>query len=283
MPRPARCNCPLASTVSAARIAIAMLAGGRRTPQRGTLPADRGDRAPRLDVPPACRPSPCFLYGWPGDQAMEAIYHARRPGAPDGRPGLQRRRHLLAGLVGHAGGHRRAVGGRLAPSDRPGRPRPRRRRQQPDPPSRPRRRFSPVEVWEAEQSVAAREGRARRGFRRPRPPPRRPGRRLRLPDARGLLRDLDVERKKTPLGSRGRASRAPQRSTSRHPTAAASRMARRRVSQCPRARPSSCTTAAAVATGPPGERDPDAVRDDVREGYITEAQARRIYPHAFDG
>ncbi len=34
--------------------------------------------------------------------------------------------------------------------------------------------------------------------------------------------------------------------------------------------------------GPPAERDPRAVLDDLREGYVTEAAARRDYPHAFD-
>jgi N-methylhydantoinase B len=32
--------------------------------------------------------------------------------------------------------------------------------------------------------------------------------------------------------------------------------------------------------GPPSERDPTAVRHDLREGYITEAHARTHYPHA---
>jgi N-methylhydantoinase B len=33
--------------------------------------------------------------------------------------------------------------------------------------------------------------------------------------------------------------------------------------------------------GPASERDPEAVRSDLREGYVTEAHARRHYPHAF--
>jgi len=33
--------------------------------------------------------------------------------------------------------------------------------------------------------------------------------------------------------------------------------------------------------GPPGERDPAAVRDDLRNGYVTEEHARGHYPHAF--
>ena len=33
--------------------------------------------------------------------------------------------------------------------------------------------------------------------------------------------------------------------------------------------------------GPPAERDPAAVDEDVHEGYVTEPAARRDYPHAF--
>jgi N-methylhydantoinase B len=34
--------------------------------------------------------------------------------------------------------------------------------------------------------------------------------------------------------------------------------------------------------GPPAERDPEAVRRDVAEEYISEAHAREHYPHAFE-
>jgi N-methylhydantoinase B len=34
--------------------------------------------------------------------------------------------------------------------------------------------------------------------------------------------------------------------------------------------------------GPPSERDPAAVHEDIREGYVTEDHARRHYPHAFE-
>jgi N-methylhydantoinase B len=33
--------------------------------------------------------------------------------------------------------------------------------------------------------------------------------------------------------------------------------------------------------GPPSERDPEAVRADLREGYVTEEYAREHFPHAF--
>ena len=34
--------------------------------------------------------------------------------------------------------------------------------------------------------------------------------------------------------------------------------------------------------GPPAEREPDAIRRDVREGYVSEAYARRHHPHTFE-
>ena len=76
----------------------------RRGAQRGPLPADRGRRPgpARCSIP--LPPAPCFLYGWAGDQAIEVIYQARRPGAARGGAGLQRRRHLRARLVGRPRG-----------------------------------------------------------------------------------------------------------------------------------------------------------------------------------
>jgi N-methylhydantoinase B len=34
--------------------------------------------------------------------------------------------------------------------------------------------------------------------------------------------------------------------------------------------------------GPPSERDREAVLADVRDGYVSEEQARKHYPHAFE-
>jgi N-methylhydantoinase B len=34
--------------------------------------------------------------------------------------------------------------------------------------------------------------------------------------------------------------------------------------------------------GPAADRDPEAVREDIRQGYVSEDHARRDYPHAFD-
>ena len=116
-------NCPLPSTVSASRIAISMLAGGGTAPNEGHFrPIEIVTRPGTVFHP--LHPAPCFLYGWIGDQSIEAIYQAVAQAMPDGRPRLQRRRHLRARLVGQPRGDRRAVDGRRAAPDRPGRHRP---------------------------------------------------------------------------------------------------------------------------------------------------------------
>ncbi len=68
-------NCPQPSTVSASRVAIAMLAGGGEAPNEGFFRAVEVVTRPGTLFHPL-HPAPCFLYGWAGDQAMEAIYQA---------------------------------------------------------------------------------------------------------------------------------------------------------------------------------------------------------------
>src|SRR5207247_3410058 len=72
---PGPINCPIASTVSASRIAMTMLAGGGESPNEGHFrPLEVVARPGSMFHPNP--PSPCFLYGWPGGQAMEVIYQA---------------------------------------------------------------------------------------------------------------------------------------------------------------------------------------------------------------
>jgi N-methylhydantoinase B len=88
--RPGPINCPIASTVSASRIAISMLAGGGESPNEGHFrPIEVVARPGSIFHPNP--PSPCFLYGWPAMQAMEVIYHAVSKGPPDRSSRLQRR------------------------------------------------------------------------------------------------------------------------------------------------------------------------------------------------
>src|SRR5204862_7077058 len=78
-------NCPLPSTVSASRVAIAMLAGGGEAPNEGHFrPVEVVTRPGTMFHPR--HPAPCFLYGWAGDQAIEAIYQAISSAVPESVP-----------------------------------------------------------------------------------------------------------------------------------------------------------------------------------------------------
>ena len=64
-------------------------------------------------------------------------------------------------------------------------------------------------------------------------------------------------------------------------TEPSSRRQRRPRSTCRQDRGTSLETGGGGGFGPPSERDPKAVLDDLRDGYITEAHARKYYAHAF--
>jgi N-methylhydantoinase B len=69
-------NCPFPSTVSAARITLAMLAGGaQETPNEGHFRALEVVTRPGSMFHPV-EPQPCYLYGWPLMSAMEGIFQA---------------------------------------------------------------------------------------------------------------------------------------------------------------------------------------------------------------
>jgi N-methylhydantoinase B len=75
-------NCPLPSTVSAARIAISMLAGGGESPTEGHFrPIKVITKTGTMFHPNP--PAPCFLYGWPAMQSIEVIYKAIGSSFPD--------------------------------------------------------------------------------------------------------------------------------------------------------------------------------------------------------
>ncbi len=83
--RPGPVNCPVPSTVSASRIAISMLAGNGESPNEGHFrPIEVVTRPGSMFHP--LPPSPCFLYGWPAMQAIEAIYEAVAKAMPEAVP-----------------------------------------------------------------------------------------------------------------------------------------------------------------------------------------------------
>src|SRR5919108_1512144 len=82
---PGPINCPIASTGSASRVAITMLAGGGEAPNEGHFrPLEVIARPGSMFHPNP--PSPCFLYGWPAMQAMEVVYQAVAEALPEAGP-----------------------------------------------------------------------------------------------------------------------------------------------------------------------------------------------------
>jgi N-methylhydantoinase B len=276
-------NCPLPSTVSASRIAITMLAGGGEAPNEGHFrPLEVVTRPGSMFHP--LPPSPCFLYGWPAIQAMEVIYHALSRAIPEAVPACSG--GDINGIVWWGvrdktgepwadgsphpigqGGHLRGDGASSLIHH-----------------AEAATRFSPVEVWEARNpwllekvELAADSG--------------GPGRHrggLGVDMFFHLLEDsyatTVVERtKNAPWGLEGGLSGRPNGIAVRTPDGRSEPLRGKNTRLLlPKGSTLELYNGGGGGYGPPSERDPELVRADINEGYITEAHARRHYPHAFD-
>src|SRR5205085_8351594 len=78
-------NCPIASTVSASRVAISLLAGGGEWPNEGHFrPIEVVTRPGSLFHP--LEPAPTFIGGWAAIGAIDAIYRAVGAAVPEAVP-----------------------------------------------------------------------------------------------------------------------------------------------------------------------------------------------------
>jgi N-methylhydantoinase B len=274
-------NCPIASTVSASRIAITMLAGSGESPNEGHFrPIEVVARPGSLFHPAA--PSPCFLYGWPGGQAMEVIYHAISRVLPDvvpacsggdicslvwwgereqtGEPWADGSPHPVGqgGSVHGDGASSLMLHGEAAT------------------------RFSPTEVWESKNPWllekvelapdSAGPGKHRGG--------------LGIDMFFHMLEDSYVtsatERTKTaPWGIAGGGEARPNDVVLRLPDGTRTHFGKATRLLVPKGATLELYTGGGGGYRPAEERDPAAVLHDVREGYVSEAHARAAYPHAF--
>ena len=225
-------------------------------------------------------PSPCFLYGWPFLQSTEAMYHVLAQATPEVAPAWSGGDILTIVWWGN----REATGEPWADAS-------------PHPVGQgassrddganalmhhlqSATRFSPVEVWEVRdpwlvESVelaadSGGPGRYRGG--------------LGVDFVFRVLEDLNVttviERTKNPPpglvgGGEGRANGA----TIEYPDGR--RVAIAKDTRVPLGKGTRVELHCGGGFGDPAERDPAAVALDLREGYVTEAHARRWYPHAF--
>ena len=274
-------NCPLPSTVSASRIAVTMLAGGGEAPNEGHFRAIEVVTRPGSLFHPE-PPAPCFLYGWAGDQAIEAIYQAVAQAMPEavpacsggdicalvwwgtreatGEPWTDGSPHP----IGH-GGHARGDGSSSLMHI-----------------SEAATRFTSSEVWEAkspwlmERVELAQDscgaGRHRGG--------------LGLDMSFHLLEDAwltsALERTRNrPWGLRGGTEARANALVVARPDGTRTSLAKATRVPVPKGATVHLHTGGGGGYGPPAEREPDAVARDVREGYLSEAAARSAYPHAF--
>ena len=274
-------NCPLPTTVSGSRIAISMLAGSSEAPNEGHFrPIEVVTRPGSLFH--AVSPAPCFLMGWPATQAIEAIYEAIAAAMPNSVPASSG--GDICGLVWW--GTREATGEPWADGS-------------PHPVGQgghhagdgstclhiveSATRFSPVEVWEARNpwllekvELAADSGG---------PGTYRGGlgvdMHFRMLEESYLTSAIE-HTKTAPYGlaggGEGRTNGGALRLAdgSRAPVAKATRLA------VPKGATFELSCGGGGGYGPPAARAVAAVQRDLSEGYITEAHARRHYPHALD-
>lgn len=279
--QPGPVNCPIASTISASRVAISMLAGGNEAPCEGHFRAlevvTRKDSM--FDPEP---PAPCFLYGWPAMQAMEVVYHAVSKVDPAAVPasssgdicalvwwGVREKTGEPWGdgspfPVGH-GGHVHGDGCTMMHV------------------AESATRFAPMEVMEAKYPWLIERcefvpdscgyGRHRGGM----------GYDITFRMLEDAFTTATLERTRTPGwgldgGGQGRANAGTVTSVDgeSRPYTKVTGM------KMPKGAALTIHTGGGGGFGPPEARPVEKVMSDLREGYITEAYARRHYPQAFD-
>ncbi|MCH8110847.1 MAG: hydantoinase B/oxoprolinase family protein [Proteobacteria bacterium] len=273
-------NSPLPRTVSAARIALSMLAGGHEAPTEGHFrPIEVVTRPGSIFH--ALPPSPIFLCGRIAMQAIEVIYEAIAKVVPElvpawsgsdlcalvwwgkreatGEPWTDGSPHAVG-----AGGH---IGGDGATLMHIG---------------QSSTRVSPTEVWEAKnpwllQKIELAQdscgaGRHRGGL----------GIDMRYHMLEDVWLTSAVERTKTPAwGLSGGTEGRPNGVVVHTPDGRAERFGKFTRLKLPKGSTLELNCGGGGGFGPPEERPIEAVLTDVREGYLSEANARKFYPHAF--
>lgn len=278
-------NCPLPTTVSGARVAMAMLAGAGSTHE---IPNEGHFRPLSIRTRPGSmfhplEPAPCFLYGWPMMSAMEGIYEAMSKASPKLAPagsaadicgvlvyGRDADGELFAiaspmpvGQGAHAGGdgHTLMVSA-LAQSTLTG--------------AEIQEAKSPVlfEKWEFTPDSAG-AGRFRGGhgwefhYR--------------------VLRDVSlisvIERTRVAggFGQRGGHAGSRNRLCIDYPDGQTRELRKVTDLKVPAGARVRVWAGGGGGYGDPAERDPQAVRRDVRDGVLSAAAAQKIYTHALQG
>jgi N-methylhydantoinase B len=278
--RPGPINSPLPKTVSCTRVAISMLAGGGEWPNEGHFrPIEVVTRPGSLFHP--LEPTPTFIGGWAAIGAIDAVYRAIGSAVPEAVPATSggdicslvwwgRRGSgepwadgspYPVGQGAHAHGDGANAVMHVAESAT---------------------RIAPAEVWETrnpwlvERSELATDSGGAGAYRG--------GNGLDW-DVR-LLDDAEltsvIDRTLTaPAGLAGGGEARPNGAWLRLPDGTRVRSAKATRLAAPAGSVLELKTGGGGGFGDPADRDPRAVEDDVREGYLSEDRARLDYPHAF--
>jgi N-methylhydantoinase B len=272
-------NCPMPSTVSGSRVAITMLAGSNVLPNEGHFrPIEVITRPGSMFHPVS--PQPCFLYGWPLMAAMEAINEAVSQAADGLAPSGGVADNVGLMVYGRGGEHDELwTGGSVMPvgygAHAGG-----------DGATLfvPALAFStmvPMEIDETKSplvyesmefipnSGGAGRWRGGMGWRRE----------YRVVEDCRAISTIEGT-KVPPRGQRGGLPGAPNRLAIAQPAGELRDRGKGTAIGLAKGARVLIEAGGGGGYGPPSERDPAAVRHDLREGYITEAHARTHYPHA---
>jgi N-methylhydantoinase B len=279
--RPGPINCTLPKTVAVSRIAIGMLAGAGQPPNEGHYRPIHVITTPGTLFHPI-RPAPTFIGGWASFQALETIYRAVAAATPEavtacsggdicslvwwgtradtGETWADGSPHPV-GQGAHRGGDGASALMHIAESAT---------------------RVTPTEVWETKnpwlvervQLIADSGGAGRH----------RGG--LGIAYVFRALEDLwltaVIERTKhAPWALCGGGEGTPNRARLRLPDGSSRALSKATRVRVPAGATVELHTGGGGGYGPASERAPEAVRADVRDGYVSEPQARMQYPHAF--
>lgn len=274
-------NCPVPSTLSASRVAISMLAGFGEPPNEGMFrPLTIVTRPGTLFHP--LPPAPCYLYGWPALQGIEVIYHAVSKAIPAAVPACSGGCILGVSYSGWRegtgepwadgaphpvgqGAWQGGDGGTMLHI------------------SESATRFAPLEVWESRNpwitermELAADScgpGQWRGG----------PGIDFEFTFTEAVNMTAAIERARSaPWGLAGGGAARPNGASAVWPDGTRRDFTKVTRLPLPAGTRFTLRTGGGGGWGPPAARPVEAVRADLRDGYITEGFARRHYPHAFD-
>lgn len=273
-------NSPLAATVSATRLALSLLAGPGEAPNDGMFRPIEIVTRPGSMFHPA-PPAACFLYAWPVTHAVDVIYRALAQASPEGVPACSG--SDVAGFIswgidprigepwgdgppcplgqgGHAGGdgasallHYAFANGRGVPAEV----------------------YETKTTWMvlreelAVDSCGAGEHRGGLGMDKLL---------LSVDDSTHVTGAIDRTLAR-PWGLFGGTEARPNGATVTYPDGT-QRNASKATLNVPAGATLLIGTAGGGGYGDPSKRDPDAVKQDLANGYITEAHARAHYPHA---